>query len=106
MRYHFYTNNKDIVVCTSTYAGKVVRGVAKCSPEDKFDYEYGCNLAKARCDFKVGEKRLKNAKAQLREAMDNSYEAQKRIDRMQSYLNDAYADLIWYVAVLDNLENP
>ena len=105
MRYHFYTNNKDIVVCTSTYAGKVVRGIAKCSPEDKFDYEYGCNLAKARCDVKVGEKRLKNAKAQLYEAMDNSYEAQNKIDKMQSYVNDANCDLIWYFNVLDNLKN-
>ena len=105
MRYHFYTNNKDIVVCTSTYAGKVVRGVAKCNPEDTFDYEYGCQLAKARCDIKVAAKRIKNARNRLFEAMNNSYDAQMEIDKAQRYVDDAHEEMYWCSEILDNLEN-
>ena len=48
-RYRFIeTNNK--VICISTYAKKVVRGVAKCSPNDNFDIEIGKKLAQLRCD--------------------------------------------------------
>ena len=61
-----YDNYKYVVTPTkvialSTYAGKVVRGIAKCSPQDKFDEEYGKMLAAARCNLKVAEKRLKRA---------------------------------------------
>lgn len=61
-----YDNYKYVVTPTkvialSTYAGKVVRGIAKCSPQDKFDEEYGKALAAARCNLKVAEKRFKRA---------------------------------------------
>lgn len=61
-----YDNYKYVVTPTkvialSTYAGKVVRGVAKCSPQDKFDVDYGKELAAARCNLKVAQKRLKRA---------------------------------------------
>lgn len=61
-----YDNYKYVVTPTkvialSTYAGKVVRGIAKCSPQDKFDEEYGKKLAAARCNLKVAQKRLNRA---------------------------------------------
>lgn len=99
MRYHTYTNNKDIVVVTSTYAGKVVRGVAKCSPNDEFNLEYGEELAKARCDFKVAELRWKRAYSKLQEAMDEAVKAEAYRERMECYLDDA--DQILFEAGLE-----
>lgn len=103
MRYHFYTNNENLVVCTSTYAGRVVRGVAKCSPDDVFDYEYGCQLAKARCDLKVAEKRIKNARNRLFEAMGESYDAQLKIGKAQEYVDDAYEEMHLRNRILEKL---
>ena len=56
-----YTNEKglNVVKVGSTYAGKPVWGYATCAPEDNYDYDYGYRLAKARCDKKIAEKRLK-----------------------------------------------
>ena len=55
-RYKYYTNNKDVVVAVSSYAGKTVRGVAKCDPRDTFDIEKGKELAAARCNEKIAYK--------------------------------------------------
>lgn len=45
------------VIAISHYAGQTIKGVAKCSPNDEFDLEYGKRLAAARCNQKVCEKR-------------------------------------------------
>ena len=42
------------------YAGKTVKGVAKRAPEDEFDLEVGKRLARARCEYKLRKKQLKN----------------------------------------------
>ena len=60
---YFIAGNK--VIAVSTYAGKTVRGIAICSPEDKFDIEFGKKLAAARCNEKVAEKRLHDIKAEI-----------------------------------------
>jgi len=49
------------IVAISTYAGKIVRGVAKCDPNDVFNLEEGKKLAAARCDEKVNSRRLRRA---------------------------------------------
>ena len=59
-RYSFIRNNNKII-CLSTYAKKVVRGIAKCSPNDNFSVEIGERLAQLRCDFKIAEKRMNRA---------------------------------------------
>ena len=61
MRYKTFTDDNETVVVVSSYAGKAVRGIAKCCPNDEFDYEKGEELARARCDQKVAKKRYKNA---------------------------------------------
>ena len=58
MRYKFERKGNTIY-CTSHYAGKAVMGKASCSPEDKFDEEYGKHIAQLRCDLKIAEKRIK-----------------------------------------------
>ncbi len=87
-RYKFIkTDNK--IICLSTYAKKPVRGVAKCSPHDEFDFEIGAKLAKLRCDVKVCEKRLANARYRYSEAVDILNEAMKYYDSMWEYYMDS-----------------
>lgn len=64
-KYNYLTydqTNKDgttskVVVALSTYKGKVIKGVAKCSESDEYSFEYGKRLAAARCDAKICRKR-------------------------------------------------
>ena len=39
MRYKTFTDDNDTVVVVSSYAGKPVRGIAKCYVDDEFDYD-------------------------------------------------------------------
>jgi hypothetical protein len=60
-KYNFYVSENK-VVCTTTFMGKTIRGIAKCNPEyDEFDVEKGKSLALARCEAKLATKRLKRA---------------------------------------------
>ena len=99
-RYRFIeTNNK--VICISTYAKKVVRGVAKFSPNDNFDIEIGKRLAQLRCDEKIADKRANRALDKYLEAEDILAEAKAYYDDMRRYYLDsehkhdkAFADLV------------
>lgn len=59
-KYSYFTNGKDTVVAVASYAGKRVRGVAKCSDKDEFDLAKGKKLAAARCNLKIAKMREKN----------------------------------------------
>lgn len=87
-KYRFYNSN-NMVVAVSTYAGKPVRGVAKCDPCDKFSMDDGKALAVARCNEKVSEKRLKRAKRKVAEAYNDYIVAKTYYERMQKYLDGA-----------------
>ena len=39
-KYHYFSDGRTKVVALSTYAGKPIRGIAKCDPQDKFNAEY------------------------------------------------------------------
>ena len=67
-RFKFYTDNSHIVIAICSYGGKYVRGIAKCSPSDKFNFEDGKDIARARCEAKIADKRLKKAKQRYDEA--------------------------------------
>lgn len=87
-KYRFYsTTNK--VVAVSTYGGKTVRGVAKCDPKDSFDYEKGRELAAARCGLKIAAKRTKRADNQLKKSVAAFAKAQKHMEDMNEYYEDA-----------------
>ena len=60
MRTFTYSFSENRVYCMTFYAGKTVKGVAKRDPEDEFDLEAGKKLAKARCNYKLRQKQLKN----------------------------------------------
>lgn len=57
-RYNYYRHGNEII-CVSRFAGKPVRGVAKCDPRDEFDEERGKEIANLRVDIKVAQKRFK-----------------------------------------------
>lgn len=89
-KYHFYTA-KNKVVAVSTYAGKPVRGIAKCDPEDTFSLEDGKKLAMARCNEKIAEKRVKRAIRKHQEAYGAYISSRRFYESMAKYLNDAIA---------------
>ena len=89
-QYRYYNSDKT-VVAVSTYAGKTVRGVAKCDPSDTFTLDTGKKLAAARCNLKLASRRVKNAENKRNEAFVALEAAQKRVIEMNSYYNDAIA---------------
>lgn len=87
-KYHYYeTENKTIAV--STYAGKPVRGTAICAAGDEFSAAAGKEIAAARCNVRVCEKRRKRAAQKHQEAKANLAKAAREFERMISYLEDA-----------------
>lgn len=87
-KYKFYfAPNK--VVAVSTYEGKIVRGVAKCDPRDEFDAELGKQLAAARCNQKIAQKRVKRASKQYDNAANALTKASKHMASMTDYFQDA-----------------
>lgn len=93
MKYKFYTNGTNTVICKSTFAKRVVAGVAKCNPNDQFSLEFGKQLAQARCDFKIAKKRLKYAKEQKFLTNKEAEAASKKYAQMQKYMEKAIKDL-------------
>lgn len=91
------------VVAVSTYAGRKVRGVAKCDPRDEFSIENGKKLAAARCNVKIAEKRAKRAEKKYTEAVALATAQLRHRDRMESYHADSLVELKHAQIDLDNL---
>ena len=81
------------VIAVSSFAGKTVRGVAKCNPADQFNYEKGSALASARCGVKIAEKRVKRAYNKVDEAKAAVNAALDHLTEMLKYQSDAEAKL-------------
>lgn len=75
-RYTFYKQGNN-VICVSHYAGKTVKGIAKCAPSDNYDENFGKALAQLRCDIKVANKRYQAAQANY-DALNELYNWIKR----------------------------
>ena len=90
-KYHCFTDSKGAptVVAVSTYAGRTVRGIAKCDPRDNYSLDEGKKLAAARCNAKISTKRMKRAYGKMIEAGRQLDEAQVYYERMRTYFNDA-----------------
>lgn len=103
MRYRFYVfDNK--VICVSSYAGRTVKGYAKCDPSDTFDFETGKKLAQARCDYKIAVKRVKRAQTKHHDALKACADAHDYLDKMQSYYDESFKDVMKCKEELDALE--
>lgn len=104
MKYQtFTTGNKVIVV--SHYAGKRVKGYAKCDPKDTYDFDKGKKLATLRCDEKVCDKRFKKALKKLAQARADVEAAQKHLLDMQDYVTQSREDLIQVQTELKTFES-
>ena len=100
-KYKFYNDGKNKIVAVSTYAGKTVRGVAKCDPRDNFDMAKGEDLAMARCAEKIATKRMHRAQKELAKAERAAEAAQRRVDKMKSYVADSSA--AWMIATANRV---
>lgn len=95
-RYISYFNkerNAKEIVAISTYAGKTVKGIASCHPGDNFDEQKGKELAAARCNLKISERRMKRAMAQRNKALAALEAAQKHYNDMECYANDSISEV-------------
>ena len=90
-KYKFFTTGNK-VIAVSTYAGKTVRGVALCHPDDEFDLEFGKKLAAARCNAKIAKKRYMRSSKKFYEAYDEFEAARNKAIDMQNYNNDAWRE--------------
>ena len=93
-KYSFYTDGKTKVVAVSTYAGKAVRGVAKCDISDTFSFEKGKELAEARCNQKIAKKRLTRAENKRREIVEENHKIVIAIKKVIRYKEDSENALI------------
>lgn len=84
---------RDTVAAASTYAGRTVKGYAKCDPKDQFSIEKGKELAAARCNAKIAAKRVKRASAKYLEAQKQLINAKRFMTRMTDYYTDAVDQL-------------
>ena len=88
-KYRFY-NAGNKIIAVSTYAGRQVRGVAICHPDDKFDVNIGKKIAAARCNHKIAEKRYTRACAKYAAAEEQMAQATKHLADMKAYMNDSF----------------
>ena len=89
---HMRQDGVKEIYAISSYAGKSVRGVAKCDPRDKYSEDHGKVLAAARCNAKVADKRMKRAEAKYQEAAKALIAAKRHFSKMSDYFSDAYKE--------------
>ena len=81
------------IIARSTYAGQVVKGKAICHEGDTYNEEKGIKLAVARCAEKIAKKRAARATRLLKKTNAQLAMAQKYVNDMTAYHNDAVAEL-------------
>ena len=101
-KYRIYNDGKNKTVAVSTYAGKTVRGVAKCDPRDTFVFAKGEDLAIARCAEKIAAKRMARSEKEFEKAKNMVAIAQRRMAKMDSYVKDS---VVAYNTAKKNREN-
>lgn len=89
MRYQYYFPKQGTVKCVSHYEGRKVEALAKCDPKDTYNDEVGQNLARARVDVKISDKRVKRAEKKYAEAREAAMAAHEYEMRMRDYYRAA-----------------
>lgn len=89
-----YVVTPNKIIAISTYAGRTVRGIAKCHPNDKFDEEFGKKLAAARCNKKIADKRYARSLKKFHEvdALLRFFKAE--VDSAREYVADSFEALM------------
>lgn len=91
------------ILARSTYAGETVKGKAICHLNDEYSEEKGTALAVARCAEKISRKRQARAARLLKKAKTQLAMAQKYVDDMQAYYDDASAEVAETGSELTNI---
>jgi len=89
-KYDFYTTKANETIAVSTYAGRTVRGKAKVDPRDRFDPEFGKELAAARCNAKIAYKRKQRAHNKVTEAWKEYDKALTHLQKMEKYEKESF----------------
>ena len=104
-KYHFYYNeDNQTVVCTTLYKCQMVRGIAKCDPEDEFDLELGKKFAYLRCRAKFTRKKFKHALKVERDAFVVANKAKYRLDKAREFASDSEMQLVNAMVELNEFE--
>ena len=103
-KYHYFTNNKDLVVAEQTYAGKKYRAKAVCADGDTFDVEKGKKLAAARCNAIITAKRYDSALAKISFLRKVEEELKKEIESCEKYYDDAMKEHLEAIAYRSMVE--
>ena len=77
------------VIAISTYAGKPVKGTAKCDPRDEYKEQRGKELAAARCNARIAGKRKERANKMYQKAEAELKAAAAYYEKMSHYKMDA-----------------
>ena len=86
---HTSKNGSKQITAISSYAGKTVKGVAKCDPSDEYVIGDGMTLAAARCNAKIAKKRAARAEKCFDEAEEQLARAKRYWEDMRDYYFDA-----------------
>lgn len=70
-------DDKRTIIAKSSFAGKPVKGIARCHPNNTFDLEKGIKLAILRCNTKIGLKKIMKANKNF-ETVKKEYENIKK----------------------------
>ena len=105
MRQYTYHVTEDKVYCITKFAGKAIKGVAKCDPEDTFNLDTGKGLSKCRCNAKIATKKHKIACDKLEEARTRLIEATKYMHIALENFNDTYKKMCEVNLELEEFEN-
>lgn len=103
VKYKIFTDANNNVIAVSTYAGRTVKGIAKCDPRDTFDLETGKQIAEARCAEKIAKKRLARAKKKYAEAVLAYQNAKEYMNKMSDYLYDSNEEVKATKKALENV---
>ena len=107
-KYKFYNfkneNGGTTVVAVSHYEGKQVKSYAKCDSSEPFNQEKGEELALARCNLKIANKRIARAARKYKEAKADAEKAYAYFEKMKQYYMDSVDQADEYAAHLAELE--
>lgn len=94
-KYHFYYHEANrTIVCTTMYKGQMVRGIAKCNPEDTMDIETGKKLSYLRCYEKYSRKKAQRARKAYNEAVIAKAIMDNKFGKATDFVNDADNQLL------------
>ena len=105
MRQYTYHVTEDKVYCITKFAGKAIKGVAKCDPEDTFNLDTGKKLAQLRCIAKIAKKKHKIAIMKMEEARNKLHDATKYMITAEENYNDTFKKMCEVNLELEEFEN-